>query len=175
MLFENFLRSSGERPGMLDTAVKAFLEMLEHSHSMYGRAGLAIWGLADVAAVRKEIYERDILVNKAERAVRKSIVGHLAAAGDQNEIVSELRRLQKEIDAFFPDVMKAFRESDEVLGGGLLTREREATRACDRVLDLILAAPSLTSLTSRQVVAYTLAARYHKRIAAHLGNIASSP
>ena len=45
------------------------------------------------------------------------------------------------------------------------------TRACDRVVEQVLDAPGLTN---RQVVAYTLAARYHKRIAAHLGNIASS-
>ena len=209
MLFDNLLRASGDRPGMLDTAVREFLEMVEHSHSMYGRAGLAMWGLADVEAVRKEIFERDILVNKAERAVRKAIVGHLAVnpgsetalclilmsvakdaerigdycknmmdlpgyhpvSRDDNAVVTELKRLQKEIDTLFPDVGRSFRDSDETLGALLLKREREATRACDRVVEQILDTPGLFN---RQVVVYTLAARYHKRIAAHLGNIASS-
>ncbi len=209
MLFNGFLRPSGGRPGMLDTAVKEFLVMLGHSHAMYGRAGLAMWGLADVATVRSEIFERDIQVNTAERAVRKAIVGHLAvnpgsettlclilmsiakdaerigdycknmmdlpgyhaAAADQNAITAELRRLQKTIDTFFPDAVSSFRDSDQTLAADLLKRERETTRACDRVVEQILDAPGLTN---RQVVAYTLAARYHKRIAAHLGNIASS-
>ena len=194
---------------MLDTAVNEFLSMVDHCHSMYGRAGLAMWGLAEVETVRTEVFERDILVNKAERAVRKAIVGHLAvnpssettlclilmsvakdaerigdycknmmdrpsyhaAGADENEIVSESKRLQKLIDSFFPDVVQAFRESDETVGAALLKREREATRACDRVVEQILDAPGLSN---RQVVTYTLAARYHKRIAAHLGNIASS-
>lgn len=209
MIFKAFLKSAGERPGMLNTAVKEFLDMVGHCHVMYGQAGLAIWGLADVEQVRREVMERDILVNQSEREVRKAIVGHLAVnpslettlclilmsvakdverigdycknmmdlpgfhviGGDDNALVLELKRLQKVIDAFFPDVSKAFRESDETLGGSLLKREREVTRACDRALQQILDMPELTN---RQVVAYTLAARYYKRIAAHLGNVASS-
>ncbi len=208
MFFKN-LGGPGPRPGMLDTAVREFLGMVDHSHRMYGRAGQAIWGTANAEDVRTEVYERDIQVNKAERAVRKAIVGHLAVnpssettlclilmsvakdaerigdycknmmdlsrmhgmAKDANPIVDELKRMQVVVDALFPDVAVAFRDSDANAGGALLKREREATRSCDKIVEMILDAPSLTN---RQVVTYTLLARYHKRIAAHLGNIASS-
>jgi len=79
--------------------------------------------------------------------------------------------IQKLVDGLFPDVVKAFRDSDDIAGADLIKREREATRACDLVIDKILEA---TDLTIRQAVTYTLLARFHKRIAAHLGNIASS-
>lgn len=196
-------------PGMLDTAVREFLGMVDHCHRMYGRAGQALWGLADLEEVRVEVYERDIKVNQAERTVRKAIVGHLAVnpssettlclilmsvakdaerigdycknlmdlsrvhspANDGNAIVGELKRLQVVVDALFPDVVKSFRDSNPVLAGELLKREREATKACDRIVESVLDAPGLTN---RQIVTYTLLARYQKRVAAHLGNIASS-
>jgi phosphate uptake regulator len=75
------------------------------------------------------------------------------------------------VDGLFPDVVTAFRESDEALGGQLVRREREITKACEALIDLVLDAPGHTT---RQVVTYTLLARFQKRIAAHLGNIASS-
>lgn len=200
---------SGTRAELLDQAVQDFLVMIEHSHWMHGRAGLALWGLADADATRTEVYQRDILVNKAERAVRKAIISHLSVnprtdttfclllmsvvkdaerIGDycknmmdlieyqatpieSESLGAELRRLQGQVDGLFPDVVKAFRESNEALGGELVRREREITKACERLIDQVLDAPGRST---RQVVTYTLLARFQKRIAAHLGNIASS-
>ena len=77
MLFKLF-GMSDSRPPVLEQAITDFLSMIDHTHWMYGRAGEALWGLADVDTVRTEIYERDIKVNQAERAVRKAIVTHLS-------------------------------------------------------------------------------------------------
>lgn len=208
MLFKFFGRSGGRSP-LLEQAVADFLSMLEHGAWMHARAGAALWGEADVEAVRAEIYRRDIQVNKAERAVRKAIVQHLSVnpggdltlclilmsvgkdaerigdycknmmdladyhvpRDDQNAIIAELQRIQAEVEGLFPDVVAGFRESDEKVGADLVRRERQATQACEAVIERILDAPGITS---RQAVTYTLLARFQKRIAAHLGNVASS-
>ena len=208
MLFKLF-GMSGSRPQVLEQAVTDFLSMIDHCHWMYGRAGEALWGQADVATARTEIYQRDIKVNQAERAVRKAIVTHLsmnprqdmnlclilmsvvkdaervgdycknmmdlptyhALQGDANAVTTELRRIQDQVQGLFPTVLAAFREEDEESGAALVRQEREVTRACEAVIAQVLDAPSLSN---RQAVAYTLLARFHKRVAAHLGNIASS-
>lgn len=208
MLFKLFGMSES-RPPALERAVNDFLSMIEHCHWMYGRAGTALWGQADVPAARTEIYQRDILVNKAERAVRKAIVLHLSMnprqdmnlclilmsvvkdaervgdycknmmdlpeyhplKDDANDVTAELQRLQGVVEGLFPTVLAAFREEDEEAGAALVRQEREVTRACEAIIQQVLASPGLSN---RQAVAYTLLARFHKRVAAHLGNIASS-
>lgn len=208
MLFKLF-GMSDSRPRALEQAVTDFLSMIDHCHWMYGQAGGALWGQGDVATVRGEIYTRDILVNKAERAVRKAIVTHLSMNprqdmnlclilmsvvkdaervgdycknmmdlpeyhrmhDDANAVTTELRRIQDQVLGLFPTVLAAFREEDEEAGAALVRQEREVTRACEAVIAQVLDAPNLSN---RQAVAYTLLARFHKRVAAHLGNIASS-
>lgn len=208
MVFK-FFGMSDSRPRVLEQAVTDFLSMIDHCHWMYGQAGGALWGGADVESVRTEIYKRDILVNKAERAVRKAIVTHLSMNprqdmnlclilmsvvkdaervgdycknmmdlpeyhslhGDANAVTTELRRIQEQVMELFPTVLAAFREEDEEAGAALVRQEREVTRACEAVIEQVLTSPGLSN---RQAVAYTLLARFHKRVAAHLGNIASS-
>ncbi len=77
-MFFKLFGTSGTPPRILEQAVTDFLAMIEHCHWMHGRADEALWGAADLEAARTEIYQRDILVNQAERAVRKAIVAHLA-------------------------------------------------------------------------------------------------
>jgi len=202
-------RPSDPRPGILEQTQDDFVGMLEHCHWMYQRACGALWTKADLDQVRKEIYERDILVNKAERRVRKKIVEHLAIRPkgettyclllmsvvkdaervgdycknlmdlttyhptweDDNALIPELREIESVILLMFARIGKAFRESDETLGAELVRQERETTRACEKLITRILETPGMTP---RQAVTYTLLARFDKRIAAHLGNIASS-
>lgn len=208
MLFK-FFETLGDRSPLLDKAVGDFLSMVEHCHWMHGRAGLALWGLADVETVRTEIYRRDIEVNRAERRVRKAIVSHLSMnpksdlslclilmsvgkdaervgdycknmmdladyhppGDDDHPIVERLKAIQEEVDGLFPSVIQAFRDDDEPLAGELVRGERELTQRCEALVDEVLDAPGLTS---RQAVSYTLMARFQKRIAAHLGNIATA-
>jgi phosphate uptake regulator len=208
VLFKLFGMSES-RPRILEQAVRDFLSMLDHCHWMYGHAGEALWGKTDVEAVRAEIYQRDIQVNKAERAVRKAIVSHLSMnpkqdmnlclilmsvvkdaervgdycknmmdlpdyhplGSDANDVTAELKRIQMVVEGLFPTVLAAFREEDEAAGAVLVRQEREVTSACEDVIEQVLKSPGLSN---RQAVTYTLLARFHKRVAAHLGNIASS-
>lgn len=209
MSFFRAFRPSGPHPGVLEQTQDHFVEMIEHCHWMYQRACGALWASSDLEQIRKEIYERDILVNKAEREIRKKIVAHLAIhpKGDANfclllmsvvkdaervgdycknmmdltlyhptwkddsPLVPELREIESVILAMFSRIGTAFRESDEALGAELVRQERETTRACEKLIMKILETPGMGA---RQAVAYTLLARFDKRIAAHLGNIASS-
>lgn len=208
-IFRAFRSPDARPPGVLEQTQDHFVEMLEHCHWMYQRACGALWEKSDLDLVRKEIYERDILVNKAERTIRKKIVAHLAIqpktetnfclllmsvvkdaerAGDycknlmdltvyhptwedHNELIPEFREIEGVILLMFARVGKAFRESDEALGAELVKQERETTRACEALITRILETPGLSI---RQAVTYTLLARFDKRIAAHIGNIASS-
>jgi phosphate uptake regulator len=183
--------------------------MIEHCHWMYQRSSNSLWATSDLDAVRTEVYGRDILVNKAERKIRKKIVEHLAIRpkaettyclllmslvkdaerigdycknlmdltayhptwNDENTLIPEFRSIEGEILLMFARTGKAFRDSDEALGAELVRQERENTRACEALIMKILDTPGLTT---RQAVTYTLIARFDKRIAAHLGNIASS-
>lgn len=201
-------RPSDRRPGILDQTQDHFVEMIEHCHWMYQRASNALWERTDLVIARKEIYERDILVNKAERTIRKKIVEHLAIQPkvdttyclllmsivkdaerigdycknlmdltayhptweDPTELKTDFRNIEGEILIMFARVGKAIRESDEALGAELVRQEREATKACERLIARILE----LEITTRQAVTFTLLARFDKRIAAHLGNIASS-
>lgn len=200
---------SPDRPGILEQTTDHFVGMVGHCQWMYERASEALWTDADLDAAKKQIYERDILVNQAERTIRKKIVEHLAIRpkddttyclllmslvkdaerigdycknlmdltgyhmlrGDRNERVAEARAIERDIHGMFTQVAKAFRDSDEVLGAELVQQERSVTKACEALIGSILETPGFTV---RQAVAYTLLARFDKRIAAHLGNIASS-
>lgn len=198
-----------DRPGILEQTTDHFVEMIGHCQWMYQRACEALWADADVDAVKKQVYERDILVNQAERTIRKKIVEHLAIRpkddttyclllmslvkdaerigdycknlmdltayhtlrDDRNDRVAEAHEIERSIETMFANVAKAFRESDEALGADLVQQERAVTKSCEALIARILETPGFTV---RQAVAYTLLARFDKRIAAHLGNIASS-
>lgn len=208
-MWSKLFGASSARSKVLDQAVQDFLAMIDHDHWMFQRAGAVLWDRAEVEPARAEIYERDILVNKTERAIRKAIVSHLAVnprsdtvlclilmsvgkdaerIGDycknmmdlpdyhlpragENAVADELQRMQGRVDALFPLVRAGFGASDEVAGGEVVRQEREVTEACEALIQRVLDFPGLST---RQAVSYTLLARFYKRIAAHLGNIASS-
>ena len=90
---------------------------------------------------------------------------------DRNDLVRDLRELDQEVEGTFQRVAKTFRESDEKSAQELIEREREVAKRCDDLLHRILKADNLSI---PQAVAIALIARYLKRVAAHLGNIATS-
>lgn len=90
---------------------------------------------------------------------------------DDNEFVAYFKDIQADVETMFRKVGRAFRESDAAVGQELLKKEVATTRDCDALIRRILEAEGLTTA---QAVCYALLARYYKRFAAHLGNIASS-
>jgi len=78
--------------------------------------------------------------------------------------------LSSDIAATFEKTRTAFAEGDSDLGHEIIEHELEIGHKCE---DLIRRFAD-DSLSCRQAVTYTLAARHFKRVSAHLGNIASS-
>jgi len=91
--------------------------------------------------------------------------------GDDNVLVAEYKDIQAQIDQMFVKIRKTFRDSDEATAQELIDAETTTTKRCDALIEQVLA---LEGLNNHQAVGYALLARYLKRIAAHLGNVATS-
>ena len=83
---------------------------------------------------------------------------------------ARLTELLSEIEDLFVPTVAAFQESDKEVGREAVERSRAIAKECDRAIDELLQ----SDLPSRTAVLYALAARYQKRVALHLSNIASS-
>lgn len=70
----------------------------------------------------------------------------------------------------FAQTKQAFVESNEQIAEECMKLEREIVKACDGTVEKLAA----SDLTTNESVCFTLLARYFKRTAAHLTNIASS-
>ncbi len=78
--------------------------------------------------------------------------------------------MDKVIIGMFKDTKKAFIESDEKAANSIWQRERGIVKSCDKMIEEI----AKSSFNANQAVTFTLLARYFKRTAAHLTNIATS-
>ncbi len=116
-----------------------------------------------------------------------SVVKDAERLGDYAKNIFQVRRiLNKPVDkeAFgrffgsidgdimkmFGDTRRAFIESDEGAARGIWETERHTVKKCDYIIEDI----AKSSLATDEAVAFTLVARYFKRTAAHLTNIATS-
>ncbi|MBU4342684.1 MAG: hypothetical protein KJ902_05035 [Candidatus Omnitrophica bacterium] len=78
--------------------------------------------------------------------------------------------IEKEISKLFDDTKKAFIESDESKAVKSWEYERDIAKKCDKILEKL----AKSKLSVNEAVCFTLMARYFKRVAAHLTNIATS-
>jgi len=78
--------------------------------------------------------------------------------------------MSKRILAMFEGTKKAFIESDRKVAEEIWHIEREVVKQCDIAISEL----GRKNITANQAVSFTLLARYFKRIAAHLSNIATS-
>jgi len=78
--------------------------------------------------------------------------------------------MDKTIAGMFDNTKKAFIDSDEDAAKNIWQIERSVVKRCDKILEEI----AKSNLPADKAVAFTLVARYFKRIAAHLTNIATS-
>ena len=90
---------------------------------------------------------------------------------DRNDLIPEFKAIQTEIEWMFVNVGHAFRDGDEKQGQNIVLKMTKLTKDCDKLIEEIL---DTQNLIVRQAVSYALLARYFKRFAAHLGNIATS-
>ena len=98
------------------------------------------------------------------------VAGWLKAPLEGDAYAEAFRALINEIGDEFDPTAKCFEESDSTLGHEVLTKTRALAERADEMIDRLLE----EKIPCRQAVSYTLLARYLKRVAAHLANIASS-
>ncbi len=79
--------------------------------------------------------------------------------------------IDKDIIKLFEDTKNAFMDNDKGKAAKSWKYENKIVKFCDEV---ILKLAKSDDLSTNEVVSYTLIARYYKRIAAHLANIATS-
>ena len=79
-------------------------------------------------------------------------------------------QIDKKIVQMFDDTKKAFIDSIEELAKSIWQTERYIVKRCDTIIEDL----AKSSLETDEAVAFTLIARYFKRTAAHLTNIATS-
>ncbi len=89
---------------------------------------------------------------------------------DKSIFSKYFNEIDKKIVEMFDDTKKAFIDSDEEKARDIWKMERYVVKKCDTIIEDI----AKSSLDVDQAVAFVLMARYFKRIAAHLTNIATS-
>ncbi|UCC94972.1 MAG: hypothetical protein JSW40_09225 [Candidatus Omnitrophota bacterium] len=89
---------------------------------------------------------------------------------DKGTYVSLFNNIEQEILELFKQTKDAFIESDEKKAEMSWKYEREIAKRCDAIIDEL----ALSELSVNEAVCFTLMARYFKRTAAHLTNIATS-
>ena len=89
---------------------------------------------------------------------------------DQEKYTKLFNNIEDEIANLFKQTKKAFIESDEDKAAKTWNYEREIAKRCDDIIKQL----TKSELSVNEAVCFTLMARYFKRIAAHLTNIATS-
>lgn len=94
----------------------------------------------------------------------------IAGGALAGELAEEIRALCEEAVDLFARTERAFGESDEALAKSILERESSLGKEAEALVRRI----AQSDLPVSQAVAKAMAARFVKRVFAHLGNIASS-
>lgn len=81
-----------------------------------------------------------------------------------------LRELSEQVENLFSKTRKAFLWSDEETARAIISKGAGIGKQCDMLLKQLI----MDELPTKKAVAYTLLARYIKRVTSHLTNIASS-
>ena len=76
----------------------------------------------------------------------------------------------KDLLELFEKVTISFKSSDRELASAAITEGREISKRCEEIIEEVI----VSDYSNRQAVVLALGARYMKRIALHLSNIASS-
>lgn len=88
------------------------------------------------------------------------------------EYAGPLKEIRDAVTGMFADAKKAFLEEDTDLTHKLLADANRALKECDLIARQLLTVHD--QLAPDEAVAYVLLARFYKRVAAHLANIATS-
>ncbi len=89
---------------------------------------------------------------------------------DNEKYTPLFNSMEKDISELFNQAEKAFIEADEETAASSWKHERDIVKRCDKIVNEL----PKSSLSVNEAVCFVLMARYYKRIAAHLANIATS-
>jgi phosphate transport system protein len=173
-------------------------EMLRDAVEMYRPIADVLSGRGKLTQdVHDRIYETDKRINHLQRKVRKQLVEHLSMSPGSDVPISlvlmsitkdaerlgdycknlgtgaygeRLNELLSDAGALFEPTATATVKSDKEMAEQAVKRGRGLASRCDDLIDDLLG----SDLSVREAVLLALAARYLKRIALHLTNIASS-
>lgn len=91
-------------------------------------------------------------------------------AFDKGRYKTPLKELAEKVENLFGKTRKAFMWSDEDAAHSIITKGEMISKQCDMLIKQLI----VDNLPTNKAVAYTLLARYIKRVASHLVNIATS-
>jgi len=94
----------------------------------------------------------------------------IAAPLDKKKYVNLFNKIEEEISQLFEQTKQAFIESDEAKATKSWAYKKEISTRCDEIIEKL----AKSHLSINEAVCFTLMARYFKRTAAHLTNIATS-
>jgi len=83
-----------------------------------------------------------------------------------------LEEVREAVEPLFLQTAKAFIDADRALARNVVNSAGSVTRTCDVLIHQFLSTD--LQMHADEAVAYVLLARFYKRVAAHLGNLASS-
>jgi phosphate uptake regulator len=89
---------------------------------------------------------------------------------DKSRFSNLFENMDEQILTLFVATKEAFIESDEAKANLSWEYERKIVKGCDRIIEKL----AKSNLSVNEAVCFTLIARYFKRLAAHLANIATS-
>jgi phosphate uptake regulator len=89
---------------------------------------------------------------------------------DRGRYKTPLMELAEQIENLFGKTRKAFERSDEEIARSIIAKGTRISKQCDMLIRQLI----VDNLPTKKAVAYTLLARYFKRISSHITNIATS-
>jgi phosphate uptake regulator len=89
---------------------------------------------------------------------------------DRGRYKTPLKELGEQVENLFGKTRKAFAWSDEETAHSIIAKGEAIGKQCDMLISQLI----VDNLPTKKAVAYTLLARYIKRVASHLVNIATS-
>ncbi len=98
----------------------------------------------------------------------KNLIGNSNC--DRDLFVMLFEQIGRETLGLFRKTAQAFRKSDRGLAADITSKGREIAQKCEEIIEKV----AESDYSARQAVIIALGARYIKRIALHLSNIASS-
>ena len=89
-------------------------------------------------------------------------------------VIEKLRRVEQNIESMLDRTLESFKKADHDLAMGVMKLHIANTEVCEGVIMDMVGEAEASPMTCDQKIIVALAARYLKRISAHLKNVASS-